>query len=103
MSHVEVKTTTQQQKQHNWCLAIERVHLGESTLFIDERHDVHRLDGDHVQSILVVGELNVLPVDVLQVVFLLFQLEDMAHEKLLQVLVGKVDAELLKAAGFYIE
>lgn len=80
-----------------------RVHLGEPTLFVNEGDDVHGLDGDHVQSVLVVGELDVLPVDVLQVVFLLFQLEDVAHEKLLQVLVGKVDAELLKAARHYTE
>lgn len=38
-----------------------------------------------------------LPVDVLQVVLLLLQFEDMADEELLQVLVGKVDAQLLKA------
>lgn len=37
-----------------------------------------------------------LPVDVLQVVLLLLQLEDVTHKELLQVLVGKVDAELLK-------
>lgn len=46
---------------------------------------------------MVVSELNVLPVDVLQVVLLLLQLEDMTHEKLLQVFIGKVDAKLLKA------
>lgn len=39
-----------------------------------------------------------LPVDVLQVVLLLLQLEDVPDEELLQVLVGEVDAQLLKAA-----
>lgn len=38
-----------------------------------------------------------LPADVLQVVLLLLQLEDMSDEELLQVLVGKVDAQLFEA------
>ena len=37
-----------------------------------------------------------LPVDCLQVVFLLLHLEDVLHEKLLQILICIVDAELLK-------
>ena len=74
-------------------------YLGELALLIDEGDDVHGLVGDHVQSLLVVGELDVLPVDVLQVVLLLLQLEHVAHKELLQVLVGKVDAQLLKAAA----
>lgn len=72
-------------------------HLGELALLVDERDDVHGFDGDHVQRVLVVGELNVLPIDVLQVVLLLLQLEDMPHKELLQVFVGKVDAKLLEA------
>ena len=36
------------------------------------------------------------PVDGLQVILLLLQLEDVLHEELLQVLVGEVDAELLE-------
>lgn len=71
-------------------------YLGELALLVDERDDVHRLGGDHVKSILVVSELDVLPVDVLQVILLLLQLEDVTHKELLQILVGKVDAELLK-------
>ena len=74
-------------------------YLGELALLVDERDDVHGFDGDHVQSVLVVGELDVLPVDVLQVVLLLLQLEDVTDEELLEVLVGEVDAQLLKAAG----
>lgn len=77
----------------------ECMYLGEPALLVDERDDVHGFDGDHVQSVLVVSELNVLPVDVLQVVLLLLQLEDVADKKLLQVLIGKVDAQLLKATG----
>lgn len=37
-----------------------------------------------------------LPVDVLQVVLLLLQLEDVTDEELLQVLVGEVDAKLFE-------
>lgn len=74
-------------------------HLRELALLVDEGDDVHGFVGDHVQSVLVVGELDVLPADVLQVVLLLLQLEDVPHEELLQVLVGKVDAELLETTG----
>lgn len=70
--------------------------LWKLALLVDERHDVQLLDGDEVKCILVIHELYVLPVDVLQVVLLLFQLEDVLDEKLLQILIGVVDAELLK-------
>lgn len=73
-------------------------HLGELALLIDEGDDVHRPVGNHVQCFLVVSELNVQPVDALQIVLLLLQLEHMPHEELLQVLIGKVNAELLEAA-----
>lgn len=46
---------------------------------------------------MVVREFNVVPGNVLCKVFLLFQLEDMVHEELLKVLIGNVNAELLKA------
>lgn len=48
-----------------------KTHLGEFALLVNEGDDVHRLDGNHVQGILVIRELDVLPVDVLQVVLLL--------------------------------
>ena len=73
------------------------LYLGELALLIDEGDDVHRFVGDHVQGVLVVCELDMLPADVLQVVLLLLQLEDVADEELLQVLIGKVDAQLFKA------
>lgn len=73
-------------------------HLGELALLVDEGDDIHRPVGNHIQCILVVSELNVQPVDALQVVLLLLQLEHVPHEELLQVLIGKVNAELLKAA-----
>lgn len=75
------------------------MHLGKFALLVNQRDDVHWFDGDHVQGVLVVGELDVLPVDVLQVVLLLLQLEDVADEELLQVLVCKVDAQLLETGG----
>lgn len=74
----------------------DRMYLGELALFIDKRDNVHGLDGDHVQCVLVVGELDVLPADVLQVVLLLLQFEDVPHKELLQVLVGEVDAQLFE-------
>jgi hypothetical protein len=43
---------------------------------------------------LVVDELDVVPVDGLHVVLLLLKLEDVPDEKLLEVLVRVVDAEL---------
>lgn len=72
------------------------MYLRELALFINEGNDVHGFVGDHVQSVLVVRELDVLPADVLQVVLLLFQFEDVANKELLQVLVGKVDAQLFE-------
>ena len=48
-----------------------KTHLGELALLVNEGDDVHGLDGNHVQGILVISELNVLPVDILQVVLLL--------------------------------
>ena len=48
---------------------------------------------------LVVNELDVPPLDGLEVVLLLLQLEDVLHEELLEVLVGEVDAELLEGVG----
>lgn len=71
-------------------------YFGELGFFVDERHDVHLFDGDQVERVLIVDKLNVLPTDVLLVVLLLLQFENVPHEKLLQVLVGIVDAELLE-------
>ena len=75
------------------------LYLGELALLVDQGDNVHGFVGDHVQGVLVVGELDVLPADVLQVVFLLLQLEDVAHKELLQVLVGEVDAQLFKTTS----
>jgi len=51
-----------------------------------------------MRSHLVVSERDMLPFDRLLVIFLLFELEYVTHEELLEVLVGEVDAELLEAA-----
>ncbi len=50
-----------------------------------------------VQDVLIVGKFNLFPLNALFQVLLLFLLEDGVHEKLLQRLVGKVNAQLLKA------
>ena len=65
-------------------------------LFVNEGHQVERPDGDQVEGLLVVDELDVMPVDGLHVVLLLLQLEDVTNEKLLQIFVGVVDAKLEK-------
>ena len=76
--------------------------LGELALLVYECHEVKRAQRDEVQRLLVVHELDVVPIDGLQVVLLLLQLEDVLHEELLQVLVGKVDAELLERVGIEV-
>lgn len=48
---------------------------------------------------MVINVVDVLPNNVFTGVLLLLQLENMFDEKLLQLLVGVVDAELLKAAA----
>ena len=75
------------------------ISFGELALLVDERHEVERADGDEVERLLVVDELDVVPVDGLVVVLLLLHLEDVLDEELLQVLVGVVDAELLERVG----
>lgn len=76
-----------------------KLYLWELALFINKGNYIHRFDGNHIQGILVVGELDVLPVDIFQVVLLLLQLENVANEELLQVLICKVDAQLLKTTA----
>lgn len=72
--------------------------LWEMAFLIDERQQGAGLPGQELQDVLVVTELYVPPLHVLFQVLLLLQLEDVADEELLQRLVGKVDAQLLKAA-----
>lgn len=75
------------------------IYLWELALFINEGDDIHRLESDDFQSLAVISEVNVIPGNVLCNVFLLLHLEDMVHEELLKVLIGNVNAELLKARG----
>lgn len=75
------------------------IYLWELALFINEGDDIHRLECDDFQSLAVISEVNVIPGNVLRKVFLLLQLEDMVHEELLKVLIGDVNAELLKAGA----
>lgn len=63
---------------------------------IDQCHYVQLLDGYQVQCILIVNKFNVLPIDALVIVFLLFQFENVLHEKLLQIFIRKIDAKLLE-------
>lgn len=76
-----------------------KFYLWELALLINKGNDIHRFHGNHIQSVLVVSEFDVLPVDILQVVLLLLNFENMANEELLQVLVCKVDAQLLKTTA----
>lgn len=71
-------------------------YFGKLGFVVDECHNVHLFDGNQIERVLIVNKLDVLPTDVLLIVFLLFQFENVSDEKLLQVLVGVVDAKLLK-------
>lgn len=75
------------------------IYLWELALFINEGNDIHRLECDDFQSLAVISEVNVIPGNVLCMVFFLLQLEDVAHEELLKVLICNVNTELLKARG----
>ena len=71
--------------------------FGESTLFVDQGDDVHRLHGNQIENPLIIFEGDVLPLDVFVVVFFLFEFEDMMNEELLEILIGIVDAQLFEA------
>lgn len=71
---------------------------GKMAFLIDESQQGAGFPSQELQDVLVVTELHVPPLHILFQVLLLLQLEDVADEELLQRLVGKVDAQLLKAA-----
>lgn len=73
--------------------------LGEVALLINESQHVHGLAGQHIQGVLVVLVVNVIPNNVFTLIFLLLQPENMPDEELLQLLICEVDAELLEAAA----
>jgi len=65
-------------------------------LFINQREQVAGYSSQEIEDVLVVTELDVIPHDVLFQVLLLLKLEDVADEELLQLFVGKINAQLLK-------
>ncbi len=67
-------------------------HFWEFTLFVDERDQIHGTSSNHVQNVLIVHEFDLSPADSLNVVFLLFQFENVLDEELLQVFVGIINA-----------
>lgn len=67
--------------------------------FIDQSQKVTGFHSQNVQDALIVTEFHAIPNNVLLQVLLLLQLEDVAHEELLQLLVGEVYAQLLEAVG----
>ena len=67
----------------------------QARFLVEQRQHAH-LAFDQVDAGLVVGEVDELPVDLLAEVLLLFELEDVLVELLLQLLVGEVDAELFE-------
>lgn len=73
--------------------------LGEAALLINECQHVQRFACQNIQSALVVLVVDVLPNNVLTGVLLLLKLEHVFDKELLQLLVRKVNAQLLKAVG----
>lgn len=73
------------------------IYLWEPALFINEGDDIHGLECNDFQCLVVISEVNVVPGNVLCKIFLLLQLEDVVHKELLEVLICNVDAQLLKA------
>ena len=69
---------------------------GEHARLVEEGDDARVLLLDQVQDVLVVHELDVGPIDGLALVLFLFLLEHVLVEVLLELLVGEVDAKLLK-------
>ena len=71
-------------------------HSREAALLIQEVQDSQRLLLNEVQDILVVHKGDVGPVNLLPLILSLLHLEDVLIEVLLQLLIGQIDAELLK-------
>ena len=69
-------------------------------LFVDQCENVERFHRHHVEDVLVVGKVDLVPFDPFPVVLFLLQFEHMADKELLQLLIGVVDAELLKRVMF---
>lgn len=65
--------------------------------FIDQSQQVTGFHSQNVQDVLIVTKFDVIPHNVLFQVLLLLQFEDVAHKELLQLLIGKINAQLLEA------
>ena len=65
--------------------------------YVREYHVTHRFLAEHVYDWLVVTEADWIPLNLLFGVLRLLQLKNVLVEEVLQVLVGVVDAHLLKA------
>lgn len=72
--------------------------LREFWFLVYEGHNVQLFDSYEIKCILIINKLNVLPVDAFKIVLFLFQFENVLHKKLLQILIGIINTELLKAA-----
>lgn len=71
-------------------------HLGEMAFLVNQSEQVTGFPSQEVQDALVVTKRDVVPHNVFLQVLLLLKLEDVTHEELLQLLIGKVYAQLLK-------
>lgn len=71
--------------------------LREVALLVNKSQHVHGFACQNVKGFLVVLVFNVLPNNVLSTVLILLKLENMLDKELLKLLIGKVDAQLLKA------
>ena len=71
-------------------------HPREAAALVQDVQDAQGLALDQVQHVLVVHEGDVGPVDGLALVLRLLHLEHVLVEVLLQLLIGQVDAKLLK-------
>lgn len=72
--------------------------LWKLALLVNQREQVTGFERQQVQDVLVVVESDAGPGDALPPVLLLFPLEDVPHEELLQLLISKVNEQLLEAA-----
>lgn len=67
-------------------------------LLVDQREQVTGFHSQEVHDFLIVVESDGGPGHAFLLVLLLFLLEDVTHEELLQLLISKVDEQLLQAA-----
>lgn len=66
--------------------------------FINQSQQGAGFPSQELQDVLIVTEFDIVPLHGLFQILLLLQLEHVADEELVQLLVGKVNAQLLEAA-----